>query len=59
VETRTKPLTDAEDGLRVIRIIEAAQKSLEQDGVPVQLQGAYANVHSRDSESRRWHAVRS
>jgi predicted dehydrogenase len=59
VATRTRPLTDAEDGLRVIRIIEAAQRSLEQDGVPVSIQGAYANVHSLDSESRRWFATRS
>lgn len=59
VETRTKPLTDAEDGLRVIRIIEAAQRSLEQDGVPVRIQGDYANVHSSNGESRRWFADRS
>src|SRR5499427_2395171 len=58
VETRTKPLTDAEDGLRVIRIIEAAQRSLEQDGVPVRIQGEYANVHSSNGESRRWFADR-
>jgi predicted dehydrogenase len=57
VRTRTTPLTDAQDGLRVVRILEAAQRSLDQDGVPVRIQGAYGNVYSSDSANRRWYAA--
>ncbi|MDQ7780794.1 MAG: gfo/Idh/MocA family oxidoreductase, partial [Planctomycetota bacterium] len=32
-----RPLSDGRDGLRVVRLLEAAQKSLEGGGVPVQL----------------------
>jgi len=59
VATRMTPLTDAQDGLRVIRIIEAAQQSLEQDGNPVRIQGAHGELHSSDSQNRRWFAVRA
>ena len=59
VATRTTPLTDAQDGLRVIRIIEAAQHSLEHDGIPVKIQGANGNLHSFDSQNRRWFAARA
>jgi predicted dehydrogenase len=60
VANRTTPLTDAQDGLRVIRIIEAAQRSLQMDGVPVEIQGAYCgNAHSSDGANRRWHAARA
>lgn len=57
VRTRTTPLTDSQDGLRVVRILEAAQRSLDQDGVPVRIQGAYGNAHSPDSSDRRWYAA--
>jgi predicted dehydrogenase len=59
VASRTTPLTDAQDGLRVIRIIEAAQRSLEMDGVPVEIQGAYVNPHSSNGANRRWYASRA
>jgi len=59
VSSRTTPLTDSQDGLRVIRIIEAAQRSLEQDGVPVRIQGAHGNIYSSDSQNRRWFAARA
>jgi predicted dehydrogenase len=58
VANRKTPLTDAQDGLRVIRIIEAAQKSLEMDGIPVEIKGAYANAHSSNGANRRWYATR-
>lgn len=29
------PQTDGENGLRVVRVLEAAQKSMEQDGIPI------------------------
>ena len=35
VTTRSTPLTDAESGVRVLRILEACQASLEQNGRPV------------------------
>jgi predicted dehydrogenase len=35
-----RPLTDGADGARVVRILEAAQHSLDNDGKPTQLKGA-------------------
>ena len=37
IATRRAPLTDAESGVRVLRVLEACQKSLQQDGRPVSL----------------------
>ena len=37
VSNRVEARSDAEDGLRVVRILEAAQRSMEMDGVPVAL----------------------
>jgi predicted dehydrogenase len=37
VETRTPPLTDGESGLRVLKVLQAAQRSLTMNGEPVQL----------------------
>ena len=34
IETGRRPLTDAEDGLRVLRVLTACESSLEQGGVP-------------------------
>jgi predicted dehydrogenase len=50
VRDRKVPLSDAQDGLRVVRILEAAQRSLDQDGVPVKIQA---------SAARRWHPARA
>ena len=33
----TRPRSDGRDGLRVVRVLEAAQRSLEQNGVPVEV----------------------
>jgi predicted dehydrogenase len=35
VKTRTRPLTDGRNGLRVVKVLEAAQRSLEKNGVPI------------------------
>jgi len=35
VETRSQPVSDGLDGLRVVRVLDAAQKSLKNNGVPV------------------------
>lgn len=37
VRTRSVPRTDGRDGLRVVRVLEAAQRSLRSGGVPVPL----------------------
>ncbi len=39
VHTRRPPLTDGPSGLRVLSVLEAAQRSLEQQGAPVHLRG--------------------
>ena len=59
VRDRKEPLSNAQDGLRVVRILEAAQKSLEQDGVPVRIQGDHGNLHRPVSTNRDWYAMRS
>jgi predicted dehydrogenase len=60
VRTRATPLSDAQDGLRVVRILEAAQKSMEQDGVPVRIQGEKSDkLPSSVFADRRWHALRA
>ncbi|HLJ28844.1 MAG TPA: Gfo/Idh/MocA family oxidoreductase [Candidatus Angelobacter sp.] len=57
VRDRATPVSDAQDGLRVIRIIEAAQRSMEQDGVPIALEESNDNLRSPISTDRRWYAV--
>ncbi len=37
VRTRRRPRTDGREGLRVVRVLEAATRSLERDGAPVTL----------------------
>lgn len=37
IENDTQPLTDGADGARVVRILEAAQKSMDNDGEPVHI----------------------
>ena len=38
IRDRKRPLTDARDGLRVVKVLEAAQRSLEKNGVPVAIE---------------------
>ncbi|HWZ42844.1 MAG TPA: Gfo/Idh/MocA family oxidoreductase [Candidatus Saccharimonadales bacterium] len=57
VRDHKTPVSDARDGLRVIRIIEAAQQSMEQDGIPVSLRNSNEQLHTPVSASRRWYAV--
>jgi len=60
VRTRATPLSDAQDGLRVVRILEAAQRSMEQDGVPVKIQGGNSDkLPSSVFADRKWHALRA
>ena len=44
VRERKTPLTDGADGLRVVRVLAAAQASLEQGGAPVAVGGARQGV---------------
>jgi len=37
VQNRSRPRSDGQDGLRVVRVLEAAQRSLRSGGVPVKL----------------------
>jgi predicted dehydrogenase len=37
IKDNKTPQTDGENGLRVVRVLEAAQKSGEQDGIPVEI----------------------
>lgn len=43
ITNKVKPLTDGENGLRVVRILEAAQKSLERNGQIVELSELYVS----------------
>jgi predicted dehydrogenase len=58
VVNRQMPRSDAADGLRVVRILEAAQQSLEQDGTPVPLRGQDEFVTSPERTHRCWSAMR-
>lgn len=50
VADRTRPLTDGLSGLRVVRIIEAAQESLQEGGVPVAVPPVSADLSDEDDE---------
>jgi predicted dehydrogenase len=47
IRAGTRPLTDADNGIRVVRVIEAAQESLSLGGIPVEVMAV------RDRESMR------
>jgi predicted dehydrogenase len=59
VSSRSKPRSDAADGLRVVRILEAAQSSLEQDGIPISLRGSNEYIASSERADRCWSALRA
>jgi predicted dehydrogenase len=46
VERRQSPRTDGRDGLRVVKVLEAANHSLKQNGIPVNLENYFAELHS-------------
>lgn len=39
IKTGQKPKSDGADGLRVLKVLDAAQKSLNQGGIPVEIKG--------------------
>jgi len=59
LHTRNTPVSDGRDGLRVVRILEAAQRSLEMDGIPVKIRGDYGSIHPSVGADRRWYAARA
>ena len=59
VAKRTAPRSDAADGLRVVKILEAAQRSLEQDGIPFGLRGQDGFTPSSERADRCWTALRA
>jgi len=46
VEHRKPPRTDGRDGLRVVKVLEAANHSLKHNGIPVNLENYFAEFHS-------------
>ena len=55
VRDRSTPLSDAQDGIRVVRILEAAQRSLELDGEPISIN--QPKLHPSSGNNRRWYAI--
>ena len=37
MKSRNKPLTDAQSGIEVLKVLHACQASIEQNGVPISL----------------------
>ncbi len=52
LETRRTPRTDGKSGLRVLRVLDACQRSLEAGGVPMRLAGARAPRSPRPAGRR-------
>jgi predicted dehydrogenase len=46
VEQRRRPRTDGRDGVRVVKVLEAANHSLQHNGIPVNLETYFAELHS-------------
>jgi predicted dehydrogenase len=46
LEKRQAPRTDGRDGLRVVKVLEAANYSLKHNGIPVNLETYFAELHS-------------
>lgn len=38
IKTRRSPITDGEEGLRVLKVLDACQKSLESGGIPISIE---------------------
>ena len=47
VRTRKSPLSDGADGLRVVKVLDAAQQSLRQNGMPVNIAGGIAKASTQ------------
>lgn len=56
VETRTQARSDGYDGLRVVQILDAAQRSLDSDGIPISVLSSHAKsaLSNSDCSIRDW-----
>jgi len=45
IEKRQTPRTNGRDGLRVVKVLEAANHSLKNNGIPVNLENYFAELH--------------
>jgi predicted dehydrogenase len=50
IEGREQPLTDAQSGLRIVSLIEAASASMKMKGIPVEVNQVHAFVPQRADE---------
>lgn len=48
VQSRKQPLTDGNSGLRVLKVLQAAQKSLSNNGIPIDLSFETSNLLSKN-----------
>ncbi len=51
-----KPLTDGKEGLRVLRVLNAAQRSIDNNGVRIQLAGTSGSSAEAADETARFYA---
>ena len=49
ISNASKPLTDGDEGLRVLRVLNASQQSLDQKGKRIYLKGSDAGIDSRET----------
>lgn len=50
IRTRRPPKSDGQDGLRVVKVLDAAQRSLQQNGVPISI-GPIPKLRERDARN--------
>ena len=55
ISNGTKPATDGNEGLRVLRILNASQLSMDQQGKRIRLDGSKAEESARDPNRRQTH----
>ena len=48
IKEKIRPITDGEEALRVLRVLQACQESLEQEGKPISIEKISALVHAPD-----------
>lgn len=61
VRERKQPLSDGRDGLRVLKVLDAAQRSLRNNGVPVSFdgRGTERGGEAGSEISQRWRGLRT
>jgi predicted dehydrogenase len=46
IQSRKQPLSDGRDGLRVVKVLDAAQRSLRQKGIPIPIEPSTVEDHA-------------